>query len=363
MSRDYYHILGISKNSTQEEIKKAYRQMALKYHPDRNEGNKAAEDKFKQASEAYSVLGDEQKREIYDRYGIEGLRNSQRGFGGGINNFSDIFSSSIFSDFEDILGGFFGFGRSSSTRRRNRAQAGNDIVQEVTLTMGEAYLGTEKELEIFRNVTCDRCQGSGSEPGSKPVTCDHCQGSGVVRRSQGFFSISTTCPVCRGSGEMIQNPCSRCDGHKLIKVAEKKTISFPPGVDSGNKLRVAGAGEEGVSGGRTGDLYVIIEVREEEGFAREGNDLIYELPISFTQAVFGDDLSIDTFWGSEKVKIPPKTQSGQTLRLKNKGFKNVNRWGRGDLIVVFKVVTPTRLSKKELKLFKELRDLQKENKN
>lgn len=362
MSQDYYQILKISRDASQAEIKKAYRKLALKYHPDRNQGDKKAEDLFKQASEAYSVLGDEQKREIYNQYGVEGLKGSQRGFGG-FGNFSDIFSSSIFSDFEDILGGFFGFGRGSTSRRGNRARRGEDLYQEVTLTMAEAYHGVEKELEIFRNVTCDRCDGSGSEPGSEPVRCNHCQGSGMVRRSQGFFSVSSTCPVCRGSGEVIENPCEKCNGSRQIKVADKKKITFPPGVDTGNKLRITGSGEEGLNGGPAGDLYIAIEVLTEDGFRRQDSDLFYELPISFTQAVFGDEITIETFWGKEKIKIPSRTQSGETLKMKNKGFKNLNRWGRGDLIVVFKVVTPTKLTRKEIKLFKELRELQETGKN
>lgn len=362
MGKDYYKILNVDRNATKEDIKKSYRQLALKYHPDRNQGDGKSEEKFKEASEAYSVLGDEEKRKTYDQYGIEGLKGNQAGYGG-FGNFSDLFSSSIFSDFEDILGNFFGFSDGFSNSRWNAPRRGEDIYKEVTLTMKEAYLGVEKEIEIFKSVKCDRCLGEGSEPGTKPENCSQCNGSGTIRRSQGFFSISSTCHACRGSGLIIKNPCQKCDGNQLIKIVESKIVTIPAGIDKGNKIRISGAGEEGLNKGRPGDLYLIIDIKSDEGFRREGNDLIYELPISFSQAVFGDEVIIDTYGGSEKIKITAKTQSGDTLVIKNKGFKNINRWGKGNLVIIFKLITPTQLSKRETQLFKELRDIEKEKKN
>jgi molecular chaperone DnaJ len=353
--RDFYEILGVPRNAAGDEIKKAYRQLALKYHPDRNQGDADAEEKFKEASEAYSVLADKEKRSIYDQYGHEGLRAGGRGF----SDFS-FFSDSIFSDFEDILGNFFGFSSQRRGSQGRRPQRGRDLGLEVDLTMEEAYNGVEKDLEITKEKNCHICDGSGNEPGYPPETCAQCGGSGSSRRSHGFFSIATTCPVCNGAGKIIKHPCKTCGGKG--RVPERKTINvkFPAGVADGNRLRVGGEGEEGYNGGRSGDLYVQINVAEHDHFRREDNDLIYELEITFAQAALGDEIKIKTFYGTEKIKIQQESQNGKIVRFKGKGFKNVNGWGKGDLLVVLKVVTPTHLTRKERDLFRQLREIEKQ---
>jgi molecular chaperone DnaJ len=353
--RDYYEVLGVSRNAGLDEIKKAYRQLALKYHPDRNQGDSDAEEKFKEASEAYSVLGNDEKKRVYDQFGFEGLKGTGRGFG----DVSSFFSDSIFSDFEDILGSVFGFAP-SRRGRGPRAQRGRDMGLEVNLTMEEAYNGIEKEIDVTKEKNCNICDGSGNEPGHPAETCAQCGGSGSIRRSQGFFSIATTCPVCSGAGKITKYPCKKCSGKG--RTLEPKTIkvNFPAGVANGNRLRVMGEGEEGYYGGRSGDLYITINVEEHDFFRREDNDLIYELEITFGQAALGDTIKIETFSGTEKIKIPAESQTGKIFRFKGKGFKNVNGWGSGDLLVVLRVVTPTHLTRKERELFKQLMEIEKQ---
>jgi molecular chaperone DnaJ len=355
--RDYYEVLGIDRSAATSEIKKAYRKLAMQYHPDRNQGNPEAEEKFKEASEAYSVLGDDEKRNMYNQFGFDGLRAQSRG---GFQDFSN-FGDSVFSDFEDILGNLFGFsggggrgGRSSGARR------GRDIGIEVSLTMEEAFNGIEKELDVERMISCEICDGNGSEPGRAPETCSQCGGAGKVRRSQGFFSIASTCPVCNGQGQIIRYPCKKCSGQGRTKDTRNIKVTIPAGVDNGNRLRVSGEGEGGHNGGRSGDLYVILMIEEDDLFKRENNDLIYRLDISFAQAALGDTIKIETFSGSEKIKIHPESQNGKTIRIKSKGFRNVNGWGKGDLLVILNVITPTQLNKKEKELFRNLRELEKE---
>jgi molecular chaperone DnaJ len=353
--RDYYEILGIARDTAPDEIKKAYRKLALKYHPDRNQGNPEAEEKFKEASEAYSVLADAEKRQTYDRFGHDGLKMSGRGTS------DSFFSESIFSDFEDILGGIFGFGSSRGGGRRG-PRKGRDFGMEVQLTLEEAYSGVEKNIDIKKEVACDLCDGSGSEPGTTPESCRQCGGSGSVRRSQGFFSIATTCPVCNGAGKIITHPCEECNGKgRKINTKEMK-VTFPPGVDTGNKLRIPGEGEGGYNGGRSGDLYVIIEIEEDDRFEREDNNLIFKLEITFAQAALGDEVKIDTFYGTEKIRIPPETQNGKVIRIKGKGFKHVNSWGKGDMLIIVNVTTPVKLSRKERELFRDLREIEKKKK-
>jgi len=351
--RDYYEILGVSREVSTSDIKKAYRQLAMKYHPDRNPGDSEAEEKFKEASEAYSVLADQEKRNLYDRFGHEGLKGSNRGFG----DFS-FFSDSIFSDFEDILGSFFGFGGGRGGAQGSRR--GRDIGMEYNITMEEAFKGIEREIEVKRERSCEICDGSGNEPGRPIETCQQCGGSGKTRVSHGFFSIASTCPVCEGKGKIIRYPCKSCNGKGRAQETRKIKVNLPAGVASGNRLRVAGEGEGGYKGGRSGDLYLIINVEEHDRFKREGNDLIYTLDITFSQAALGDDIKIETFDGTEKIKIHPESQTGKIIRLKSKGFKNVNSWGKGDLLVILNVVTPTRLSKQEKELFRQLREIEKE---
>jgi len=353
--RDYYEVLGVSKNASSEEIKKSYRKIAMKYHPDRNQGNAEAEELFKEASEAYSVLGNPEKKNIYDQFGFDGLRaQGQGGFSG------SGFSDSIFSDFGDILGDLFGFGGSSRKSRTNMPRRGRDIGIEVELEMRDAFLGIVKDIDIEKEIVCSVCNGDGNKPGYSPETCSVCGGHGSVRRSQGFFSISTTCSACGGNGKIIKHPCEECNGRG--RITEKKTIkgvNFPAGVDTGNRLRVSGEGDEGTNGGRAGDLYLIIKVNEPEGFSREENDLIYKLNISFPQAVLGDDVEIETFEGTEKIRIPKETQTGTVLKINNKGFKKINGWGKGDLLIVVNVLTPTKLSKREKDLYKELMEIER----
>lgn len=359
--KDYYEVLGVSRNSTVGEIKQSYRKLALKYHPDRNQGNPEAEEKFKEASEAYSVLGNDEKRKIYDNYGFDGLNMGGRGF-----STSSFFSDSIFSDFGDILGDLFGFGNFSSTRKneRYRTRKGSDIGIEVDLTLEEAYKGIEKTVTVHREKNCDVCNGTGAELGTSPDVCMQCGGTGNIRRSQGFFSISTTCSMCNGSGKIISHPCKKCKGNGRIEDIKDIKVIFPPGVDNGNRLRITGEGEEGFDGGRPGDLYIIISVKEDDKFKREGNNLIYELNINFSQAALGDEVKIKTFYGTEKIKVPSETQNEKIVKIKGKGFKNINSWGKGDLLVIIKVVTPTNISRREKEIYKELREIEnKKSKN
>lgn len=351
--RDYYEILGVPRKADTSEIKKAYRKLALQYHPDRNQDNPDAEEKFKEASEAYSVLADDKKRQIYDQYGIEGLKGAARGFSD-----SSFFSESIFSDFEDILGSFFGFG--GGGRGGRGARRGRDVGLEIHLSLEEAFTGVEKEIEVKRERACEVCDGSGSEPGRPIDTCQQCGGSGKSRMSHGFFSIASVCPVCNGKGQVIKHPCKTCDGKGRKFESRHIKVNIPAGVDNGNRLRVTSEGEGGFGGGRPGDLYVIIIVDEHDKFRRDGTDLVYQLDITFSQAALGDTITVKTFTGPEKIKIQPESQSGKIIRIKGKGFKNVNSWGKGDLLVILNVVTPTRLTRREKDLFKELRDIEVE---
>ncbi len=355
--RDYYEVLGVSKTATPEEIKKAYRQLALKYHPDRNQGNRDAEDKFKEASEAYSVLGEQQKRDTYDRFGHDGLKMSGRGF----SDFS-FFSDSIFADFGDILGGLFGFSPAGGGRGRSGPRKGRDVGMEVKLSLEEAYNGVEKKLEIKKEISCDICDGSGSEPGRAPERCKQCGGSGSIRRNQGFFSIASACGSCSGTGQVITHPCKKCRGAGRTLESKEIKVTFPAGVDTGNKLRISGEGEGGYNGGRPGDLYAIIEVEEDDRFERQDDHLVYKLDIAFAQAALGDEIKIDTFYGVERIKIPPETQNGKIIRISGKGFKHVNNWGKGDFMVIINVVTPVKLSQREREIFRELREIEKNKK-
>lgn len=353
--RDYYEILGIPRTASVEEIKKSYRQLALKYHPDRNSGNPEAEEKFKEASEAYSVLGNQEKRQLYDQYGHAGLRGSSNGF----SDFG-FFSDSIFSDFGDILGDLFGFGSFfSGGRKSQRPRKGRDLGLEVSLTLEETFHGAEKEFDIDREKNCPECKGNGSEPGTTPETCPQCQGSGSVRRSQGFLSISTTCNRCLGRGKVTVHPCKTCKGSG--RVQEKKTIkvSIPAGIDTGHRLRIGGEGEDGENGGQPGDLYLLINIKDHDRFQRESNNIIYTLNISVPQAVLGDSIAITTFEGTETIAVPPHSQNGDVIRIKGKGFKQINRWSRGDLLIHLQVKIPSHLSRREKEIYKELLDIEK----
>jgi molecular chaperone DnaJ len=341
--RDYYEVLGVDRNASDSKLKSAYRKLALKYHPDRNPGDAAAEEQFKEASEAYEVLRDPQKRGIYDQYGHEGLEGSGfSGFGG----FEDIFSS-----FGDIFEDFFGFG--SRRHSHSRVQRGSDLRYDMTLSFMEAAFGKETEIEIEKSEHCPQCQGSGAEAGSQPAVCPQCQGSGVVSRSQGFFTVRTTCHRCNGNGQVINNPCRSCTGRGQIGVVKTVSVKIPAGVDSGSRLRLTGEGAAGGHGGPPGDLYVFIHVEPHEFFEREGTDLYCKIPVSFVQAALGEKLKVPTLTGEKEIDIPKGAQPNDTIQLRGEGIPSLRNHRRGNQIIVLDIRTPTNLSRKQTELLKE----------
>ena len=353
MVTDYYDTLGLSSNSSAEEIKKAYRKLAMKYHPDRNPGDKEAEEKFKTATEAYEVLGDLEKRKIYDQYGIEGLKSS--GYSGP-GNFEDIFSS-----FSDIFGDIFGFGTGAGAgRQKGGPVAGSDLRYDLQIDFMEAVHGVEKELEVTKPDTCWTCEGSGLRPGYKPEPCITCHGRGQIVRSQGFFRVQTTCPHCKGQGEIITEPCADCEGAGLVSKAKKVSLKIPAGVDTGARMRLRGEGEGGRKGGPAGDLYVILHVAPHEYFHRQGNDIYCELPLNMVQATLGCKLDVPTIHGQKKLHVTAGTQTGQTFVLKSQGVPDLRNSRQGDMIFTANVHTPTKLSKKQKELLKEFGELEKE---
>ncbi|MBZ4659431.1 MAG: dnaJ [Desulfacinum sp.] len=354
-TRDYYEILGVSRNATDEEIKKAYRKLALKYHPDRNPGDKEAEERFKEAAEAYEVLRDPQKRQIYDQYGHEGLKGT--GFSG-FQGFEDIFSS-----FGDIFQEFFSFNFGGGQRTRTSARPGNDLLYELELSFEEAVFGTEKDLEIETLQTCQRCGGNGSEPGSSESLCPLCRGRGQVVQTQGFFRISTTCNRCHGSGQVITTPCRDCHGQGRLRRRKKVHVKVPPGVDSGTRLRLRGEGESGYRGGMAGDLYVRLRVRPHEFFERDGNDLYGKVKISFIQAILGDEIELPTLEGTKTIRIEPGTQPGTVLRFSGEGVPSLRGYGRGDLFVEIDVSIPSKITARQRELLEEFLAIEEEKKD
>jgi molecular chaperone DnaJ len=350
--RDYYEVLGVSRASSADELKKAYRKLALKYHPDRNPGDKNAEERFKEAAEAYEVLSDPKKRQIYDSYGHEGLQGS--GFTG-FRGFEDIFSS-----FGDIFEDFFSFGFGGRGRPRTAARPGNDLGYALDLSFEEAAFGTEKEIELDAFAACDACSGSGAQPGSREATCPMCQGRGQVVQSQGFFRISTTCSRCNGTGSVLTAPCGECRGEGRVRRRKRVQVKVPPGVDSGTRLRLRGEGETGHRGGPPGDLYVQLQVRPHGFFERDGDDLYCRVSISFVQAILGDHIELSTLDGSKTIEIEPGTQPGTVIRYPGEGVPHLRGYGRGDLLVEVHVTIPTHISRRQGELLREFQQDQKE---
>lgn len=350
--RDYYEILGATREADADELKKKYRKLALKYHPDRNPDDKEAEDKFKEAAEAYEVLSDPEKRKIYDQFGHQGLEGT--GFSGG-GGFEDIFSN-----FGDIFEDFFGFGGSRRGRTRNRVHRGADLRYDLTIDFMEAAFGTEKEISIDKVETCGACGGKGCKPGTEPVVCSLCQGSGQYTQSQGFFTVRTTCSNCGGTGTIIKDPCSTCRGRGRVHANKKVSLKIPAGVDTGSRLRLSGEGESSPNGGPPGDLYVFISVAPHKYFQRNNTDVICLVEISFVQAALGDKIKIKTLTGEETLKIPAGTQYGETFRLPGEGIASLKTGRRGDQIIQVEIKTPTKLSKKQEKLLKEFEKLDSE---
>jgi len=344
--RDCYEVLGVSHNASDQEIKSAYRKLALKYHPDKNPNDKASEEKFKEAAEAYSILCDPDKRARYDRYGYSGL---QGGFSG--------FDPSTFGDFGDILGEFFGFGDMFGSRRRSGAERGADLRYDLKISFREAAFGLKTKIKIARQERCSACEGRG---GSKPITCPTCHGSGQVRYQQGFFSISRTCSQCNGAGRVFSEPCEVCHGRGRVRREKVLEIRIPAGVDNGARLRIQGEGEAGVQNGPPGDLYVVIMVEEHPFFQRQGNNIYCQVPISIPQAVLGSEIVVPTLEGEEKIKIPEGTQSGSVFRLRNKGIVSLGERGRGDQFVTVNMVVPTNLTKEQRQLYESLANISKD---
>ena len=349
-TKDYYEILGVDRGASQQEVKSAYRKLAVRFHPDRNPGDAAAEEKFKEAAEAYAVLSDTEKRARYDRFGHRGVAGA--GFGG--------FDPSVFGDFSDILGDFFGFGDVFGRGRRSGAgQPGADLRYELHLELEKAAFGTDEDLEIPRLETCDSCTGSGSADGAAAEPCKGCGGQGQVRFTQGFFTVARTCPQCGGEGRIVTNPCKSCRGEGRVEKRRKIQVKIPAGVDTGTRLRLSGEGEHGRKGGRTGDLYVDVVVEPHECFHREGPHVLSEVELAFPQAVLGTELEVKTLHGAEKLEVPPGTKDGTRFKLKGKGIEQLNGFGKGDHVVVARLAVPhpRDLSDEELDLLRELADL------
>ena len=349
--RDYYEVLGVERTAAIDEIKKAYRRLAVKYHPDKNPGDPTAEEKFKEAAEAYGVLSDEEKRARYDRYGHSGMS----GMGG--------FDPSQFTDFGDILGDLFGFGDlfGAGRKRTNRPARGNDLRYDLEIDFEEAVFGKEVSLDVPRVVVCTTCSGTGAKAGTSPVTCTGCGGRGQIRYSQGFFAVSRTCPQCGGAGQVIKDPCATCAGAGRIRETKKISVKIPAGVDDGSRLRITGEGEAGWNGGPAGDLYVFISVREHEKFTRRDYDIHSEHAISFTQAALGAEVKIETIDGKETLRVPAGTQPNQVFRLRNKGVQFLDGTGRGDHYVHVSVRIPSSLSEEQRRLLEQLAEIEGEN--
>jgi molecular chaperone DnaJ len=344
--RDYYEVLGVSKDADERDIKKAYRREAMKHHPDRNPDDPAAEGKFKEATEAYDILMDSRKRAAYDQYGHAGVDQSMGGGGGfGGDNFSDIFG--------DVFGDIFGGG---GGRGRGGPQRGSDLRYTLDISLENAVKGTTVEIRVPSLSSCDACDGSGAKEGTSATTCGTCGGAGQVRMQQGFFQVQQACPTCRGRGKTITDPCGTCRGQGRVEKTKTLSVKVPPGVDTGDRIRLSGEGEAGPEGGPPGDLFVQMSVRQHPIFERDGKNLYCEVPITFVDAALGGDLDVPTLDGRVKLKIPPETQTGKLFRLRGKGVKPVRGGGIGDLLCRVVVETPVKLNKQQKTLLEELRN-------
>ncbi len=349
--RDYYAVLGVTREASDQEIKSAYRKLALKYHPDRNPGDKKAEEQFKECAEAYSVLADSDKRARYDRFGHAAVSGAAGGAQG--------FDPTIFAEFDDIfgsIGDIFGFGGMfGGARRRGGPQRGADLRYDLEITFEQSATGTETTIQIPRHETCETCSGSGAAAGSSPSTCPQCRGTGQLRYQQGFFTVARTCGQCRGSGRVITKPCETCKGQGTVEQLRKLTVKIPAGIASGQRLRLSGEGESGAQGGPSGDLYVVVQVAEHAFFQRDGNDLHCEIPVNFTTLALGGEIKVPQVLGeSEPFKIPEGTATNTTFRLRHKGMPDVSGRGRGDLLVTVKAITPKKLTREQRKLLEQL---------
>ncbi len=349
--RDYYEVLGVNRDASDEDLKKAYRKLAMKYHPDRNPDDKTAEDKFKEAKEAYEVLTEADKRRAYDAYGHAGVNPNMGGGPGGegFGGFSEAFG--------DIFGEIFGGGR----RGGQQIYRGADLRYNMEITLEQAARGTETKLRIPTLEACETCHGSGAKPGTQAKTCHTCNGVGQVRMQQGFFSLQQTCPTCHGTGKVIPDPCQTCDGQGRVRNHKTLSVKIPAGVDDGDRIRLAGEGEAGTNGGPPGDLYVVVQLKPHSVFQRDGADLHCEMPISFTVAALGGEIHIPTLDGEAKIKIPAETQSGQVFRLRGKGIRPVRSSVSGDLMCHVVVETPVRLTDRQKELLRELEEINKKD--
>jgi molecular chaperone DnaJ len=349
--RDYYEVLGVNRDADEDTLKKAYRRMAMKHHPDRNPDNPKAEEAFKEAKEAYEMLSDPNKRSAYDQYGHAGVDSSMGGGGAGMGGFADAFG--------DIFGEIFGGG--GGGRGRNGVYRGADLRYNLEISLEEAARGTDTQIRIPTQAKCGVCAGSGARPGTQPITCPTCDGHGQVRMQQGFFSIQQTCPRCHGTGRVVPTPCTECSGAGFVKQQKTLSVKIPAGVDDGDRIRLSGEGEAGAKGGPPGDLYVVMHLKPHSIFKRDGNDLHCDMPVSIATAALGGEIEIPTLDGQAKIRIPAETQTGKVFRLRGKGIKQVRGTGHGDLMCHVFVETPVNLTARQRELLEEFESIAKED--